>query len=66
VTRAEGIENMRLARGLMVVRKDVIAECRIPFTELGRSSLEGCDDPEKVRAFLRRAATAVRARRGQP
>jgi hypothetical protein len=55
----EGIQNMRLARALMVALKDVMAERGIPFTELGRPSLEWCDDPEKVRGYIRRAVKAV-------
>jgi hypothetical protein len=43
----------------MDVLQDVMAERGIPFTELGRASLDRCEDPEKVRACIRRAATAT-------
>jgi hypothetical protein len=55
----EGIQNMYVVHSLMDVLKDVMAERGIPFTELGRASLDRCEDPEKVRACIRRAATAT-------
>ncbi len=55
----EGIENMRVVHVMTAALKDVMAARGITFTELGRAHLWRCEDQEKVRDYIRRAATAT-------
>jgi hypothetical protein len=55
----EGIQNMYVVHSLIDALKSVMEARGIPFTDLGRASLDRCEDPDKVQACIRRAATAA-------